>query len=627
MYQGGDNMNIPALLHQANHAGDLRDLDLHTGLFLMQRCGQDELVLLAGALASASTSMGNTCLPLDALPELFPWLADRVIPEPAHLREHLLATPAVTEPGGCTPLVLDGQNRLYLFRYHAAEQRIAEDLKNRASTRLRPDLELAAQQLALLFPGASTNPDPQRTAVALAQLSGLTVLSGGPGTGKTWTAARILALAQAIEQTPLRMAMAAPTGKAAARLDESIRASALDPELPSLLSEAKTLHRLLGFQPEEQAFRYNRDHPLDLDLLLVDEASMIDLVLMDNILAALPPACRLILLGDHHQLASVEAGTLFGDLCQDAGNMFSPERARELASITGTDIPRTDGPNSTIADAVVRLEKSHRFTAASGIGQLATAINPHPTCRDNKGDESRRQQAGAVPGFHINNNDHKGLTTCLDGQYADLHFHDPGMGAGEEWLRQQIINGYEPLLTARTMDEAFAALASFRILCALRRGRFGVAGANELCRTTLIRAGLLDNRTGPVQGAPIIIRQNHYHLGLFNGDTGIFWPDKQGRMMAWFMAQDNHPFAIAPARLPAHDPAWSITVHKAQGSEFDRVLLVLPEAESRILSRELLYTAVTRAKKELALFGSRETVTRAMAQPIRRYSGLADLLS
>jgi exodeoxyribonuclease V alpha subunit len=232
-----------------------------------------------------------------------------------------------------------------------------------------------------------------------------------------------------------------------------------------------------------------------------------------------------------------------------------------------------------------------------------------------------------VPGLHINNNDHKGLTACLDGQYADLHFHDPGMGAGEEWLRQQIIDGYAPLLAARTIQDAFTVLDSFRILCALRQGNLGVAGANALCRTTLIRAGLLDDQPGPTQGQPLIIRQNHYHLGLFNGDTGIFWPDEQGRIMAWFPGQDNCPRAIAPARLPAHAPAWSITVHKAQGSEFDRVLLMLPEAESRILSRELLYTAVTRAKRELALFGSRETVARAMAQPIRRYSGLADLLS
>ncbi len=594
-------MKILSLLQQAGHRGELRPLDLEIGLFLMERGGRDALLLLAGSLVSAATDMGNTCMPLAKINALFPWLDQDTLPSQEQMRSRLLATPAVTEPGGYAPLVLDDMNRLYLYRYWAAEQRIATDLRQRAANRFQPDPDRAATLLGQLFPDRRDHPDLQLLGVALAQLSGLLILSGGPGTGKTWTAARILRLAQTLANEPLRIALAAPTGKAAARLDESIHASASTITLAGLpdLPEAATLHRLLGYRPDEDAFRFNRRHPLNLDLLLVDEASMINLLLMDNLLAALPGSCRLILLGDHHQLASVEAGSLFGDLCRAAGRDFSAPLARHLQQLTGDPVPVADPSPSPIGDSVVQLKRSYRFTTHSAIGRLASAIN-----------QNNRQD----------------LTACLTDGAQDLIIHDPADGDREVWLRQQILNGYGPLLKARSLDEAFAAFASFRILCALRKGRFGVEGMNALCRETLVKAGLLGEQDDWPKGQPIIIRRNHYQLGLFNGDTGILWPDKQGRVMAWFKGSGSHIHAIARNQLPAHDPAWSITVHKAQGSEFDRVLLILPEAESRILSRELLYTAVTRARKGLALFTGPKPLHTAMAGTIRRYSGLPDLL-
>jgi exodeoxyribonuclease V alpha subunit len=595
------------LLRQAHRQGELRALDLHTGLFLMERCGGDQLVLLAGTLTSAATGLGNTCLPLAELTTLFPWLEPADASEPAmlpdaeELRGALLASPAVAGPGEQAPLILDENDRLYLYRYFAAEQRVAADLAARAGQRLHPDPDQAASRLALLFPDRTTEPDLQKIAVALAQLAGLTILSGGPGTGKTWTAARILRLAAALARQPLNMALAAPTGKAAARLDESIRNSAADIGLVPLatLPEAKTLHRLLGCRPDDDSFRHNSANPLDLDLLLVDEASMIDLILMDNLLAALPPSCRLILLGDHNQLASVEAGSLFGDLCRNAQSGFCKELAGQLERLTGSAVPVVEPAPTLVSDAVVSLQKSYRFDDRSGIGHLAAAIR-------------------------------QGKTTIMDAwqepPWPDLVIHEPASARGENWLREQIVSGYGPLLKAGTIREAFTALDRFRILCGVRRGSLGVAGMNALCRDTLVREGLLEGHAGPVRGTVVIITRNNYHLGLFNGDICIHWPDGQGRLMAWFMGADNRLHALAPARLPAHDPAWAITVHKAQGSEFDRILFVLPPADSRVLSRELLYTAVTRAKKELALFGDRQLLARAMTCPIRRFSGLAGML-
>jgi len=594
-------MKIASQLHQAIHRGDLRPLDLEIGLFLMERGGREELLFLAGALVSAATDMGNTCMPISAIRTLFPWLDRDTLPEPDQIRSGLLATPAVAGPGGHAPLILDRANRLYLYRYWAAEQRIAADLQKRAARRLQPDHGQAAGLLGQLFAGQRHHLDLQQLAVAMAQLSGLLILSGGPGTGKTWTAARILRLAQALADAPLRIALAAPTGKAAARLDESIRASASIIDLAGLpeLPEAATLHRLLGYRPDNDSFRHNRTTPLALDILLVDEASMIDLILMDNLLAALPDSCRLILLGDHHQLASVEAGSLFGDLCRAGGRDYSAPLAGRLQQLTGDPVPVADHPPSPIGDLVVQLEQSYRFTSHSPIGRLASAIN---------------------------RNNRQTLTATLTDGSDDLIIHDPADGDGESWLRRQILAGYDPLCKARSIDEAFAAFASFRILCALRKGRFGVAGMNALCREILVRTEPLARQDDLTQGQPIIIRRNHYQLGLFNGDTGILWPDARGRIMAWFKGSDNHIHAIAPGQLPAYEPAWAITVHKAQGSEFDRVLLVLPGTDSRVLSRELLYTAVTRAKKELALFADRELLATAMARPMQRFSGLAGML-
>lgn len=596
------------LLQQACDRGEIRLLDLHIGLFLEKLAGRytkkDEL-LLAGTLVSAAVGNGHVCQPLDQAAELSLQIDPSLIPDPDSWRKALLATPVVGHPGETKPLILDDHNRLYLYRFFQYEEQIAHDLLNRAEGIMEVDDHPARKLLAQLFP-AHNGTNYQQLAATLALLKRLLVISGGPGTGKTHTVARILALIQAlnVDTKPLRIGLAAPTGKAAARLEESIRNAkeSMPPELARNVPEqAQTLHRLLGFRPGADDFRYNRKNPLHLDLLVVDEASMIDVVLMAALVQALPAKTRLILLGDRNQLASVEAGSLFGDLCGTGEPAWSAPLCDRLRQLTGAEQLPQATSTPVMADSVVLLRTSYRFQDTSGIGSLAAAVN-----------SGSMEQVDSV------------LAVADD--YPDLQVCTLTGSKQEQWLTEQIIQGFKAMVSAPSVEEAYAAMQKFRFLCAVRKGSAGVEGINSVAEQVLAKAGLSNSDTDWYQGKPIIIRRNQYDMQLFNGDTGILWNDQDGQLRAWFVRPDNSLYPVAPARLPEHDTAYGITIHKAQGSEFDQVLLLLPEEKSRVLSRELIYTGITRARNSLILCSDPEIIATAVRQRTRRHSGLAEKL-
>lgn len=498
-----------------------------------------------------------------------------------------LATGWVGRPGDYRPFILDDGGRLYLARYHDHEKGVAALLRARAERVLEPQDPVALKRdLRLLF--AADDPDDrQRQAALLAQFKALTLVSGGPGTGKTTTVVKMLALLQLqAGESPMHILLAAPTGKAAQRLSESIRdakASLAVPEtvLASIPEQAQTLHRLLGAQGDSGRYRHDAANPLSCDVLLIDEASMIDLAMMHAVLKALPPTARLVLLGDRDQLASVEAGSVFGDLCTSVG--CSAALAARLAPyhVNLPVVLEAEG----LADCRIELIRSYRFAADSAIGALARA---------SRSGDAAAFLASLAAGADVARLPSSGLREALHQGYA----------------------AYRGVVREGDPAAAFAAFLRFRVLCAHRQGAAGVEGLN---------AQLEPATGGWYIGRPVIVRTNDYALRLFNGDIGICLDTPDG-LRVFFEAGPGQYRVLAPGRLPAHEPAWAMTVHQSQGSEFDAVLLVLPEAMTPVLNRPLVYTAVTRARERFQLCAPDAIVGAALAALPRRESGLVDKL-
>lgn len=559
-------------------------------------------VLAAAALCCSALAAGDVCLPLARLAGRPAWPeldAGCVLPPLAQWRAELAGSRLVGAPGAFAPLILDGE-RLYLARYHAYETRLAARLLERAGRQPEVDEAALRDSLARLFAFNTQQPDWQRLAAAQAVRRNLAVISGGPGTGKTTTVVRLLA---ALLEQPgcqgLAIGLAAPTGKAAARMAEAIRNAKA--ELPvsdevkaALPEEARTLHRLLGSRGDTPAVRHDAANPLPLDVLVVDEASMIDLALMAKLLEALPPQARLILLGDKDQLAAVEAGAVFAELCEGRG--FDAEAAKRLEHLTGQRVP-VSKPRSRLGDAVVLLTHSHRFAGDSGIGELARRIN-----------------AG----------DGRGTLQLLQEGRADLLWNAAPSAAA---LLDRLARGYAPYLTAAGEGDpaaAFAAFAAFRVLTAQREGIWGVAGINEAFEARIKRRANVASRERWYPGRAVMVRQNDYALGLYNGDIGLCLATPNGLRVFFESEQGHRPFA--PARLPSHDSAFAMTVHKSQGSEFGEVLLVLPETPSPLLSRSLFYTGITRARRTVEIWGLPARLREAVETRADRAAGLAERL-
>lgn len=559
------------------------------------------LVLASAALLSSALEKGDVCLPLAHWAGQRPWPEHPyALPSQGEWQQQLQASSLVGAAGAFTPLILD-QGRLYLARYHNYEQQLAEQLLQRSADLPEVDESVLSASLERLFAFNTQQPDWQRLAATQAVRRNLAVISGGPGTGKTTTVVRLLA---ALLEQPggerLAIGLAAPTGKAAARMAEAIRNAkaslpVTDAIKAALPDEAKTLHRLLGSRGDSPAVRHDQHNPLALDVLVVDEASMVDLALMAKLLLALPPKARLILLGDKDQLCAVEAGAVFAELCEGRG--FDQQAAADLQRITGQQVP-VSLPQSKLGDAVVLLTHSHRFAGDSGIGELARRIN---------------------------GGDVRGTLSLLKENRPDLSWNaEPSSSE----LLERLDQGYGPYLAAARSGDpaaAFEAFNSFRVLTAQREGGWGVAGINEALEARIKRRSSIASRERWYVGRAVMVRQNDYALGLFNGDIGICLNTEYGLRVFFEGEEGFRPFA--PARLPSHDSAFAMTVHKSQGSEFREVLLVLPELPSPLLSRSLFYTGITRAKQRVEIWGLPARLSEAVATKAERAAGLAQRLS
>ncbi|WP_052263338.1 exodeoxyribonuclease V subunit alpha [Geobacter pickeringii] len=583
----------------------LRDIDHRFAEFIGRIAlrPSEELTDAVRALSSA-VGQGHVCIDL----------TDGCAEGGAQRRvEALRASGAVGRPGEHAPLILDEGGRLYLYRYWRYESDLAETLKEKASVSPEVDGERLADGIVRLFgPPDPRDIDWQRIAAAAAVRSCVSVISGGPGTGKTSTVVRIMALL--LEQggeRPVRIALAAPTGKAAARLRESIRGAkerlAVSGEIRDLIpDEVMTLHRLLGVIPDSNRFRHHADHLLPYDVVIVDEASMVALPLMAKLAAALGARTRLILLGDRDQLASVEAGAVLGDIC-DVGRLhrFSLSFRQFVADVTGEGAGPGDAePDpAPLADSVVILRRNYRFGTDSGIGRLSRLVN-------------EGEAEGALALLH--GEEHAGVTWRETPAADSLH----------SVLEQRVIDGYRHYLGGDDPAAALAAFDRFRILSAVREGRYGVNGLNHAVERILTSARLAECGRRWYRGRPVMITVNDYSLRLFNGDVGIALPDNEasGGLSVYFPAPDGGIRKLSPLRLPPHETAFAMTVHKSQGSEFDAVLLVVPPVESPVVTRELLYTGITRARSGVELWCGEEIFRRAVLRRIERRSGLREAL-
>jgi len=555
-------------LHQLKERGLITALDLHFAQLMKQLDGRDcSELALAAALVSNACGQGDVCLKLSTLtgetnPAYEDWLP------------LLEKSPIIGKPGDEKPLILTPDGRLYLHRYWHYETTLAKQLLTRANEPVDP----GRSQLEEFFPTQGSAINWQREAARTALTHRLCIISGGPGTGKTSTVVKILALLHLQpSDAPLRIALAAPTGKAAARMQESIHqaSESLDSGLfERLPNQATTLHRLLGVIPNSHHFRHNRDNPLPIDLLIVDEASMIDLALMAKLVDALPPHARLILLGDRDQLASVEAGAVLGDICAGVG---------------------TDAP---LANCIALLKQSYRFSDESGIGHLATAIN----------------QGESYQVMQLLQDENRTDIQLLSNHEAMLQL---ATAAYIDFLQQVAADRPWPVL--------FKAFNRFRLLTARRTGPTGVERLNHEIEQRLRQQGHIPAHGEWYPGRPVMITHNDYNLHLYNGDLGIALPVEGVLMLV--LANGCETFTqISPARLPTHETAYAMTVHKSQGSEFDQVVLLLPNEDSPLLSRELLYTGVTRARHQVTLSAAEPILHTACQRKMQRASGLKQQL-
>jgi exodeoxyribonuclease V alpha subunit len=643
-------------------------------------------LLVAAAVLAHMEGRGHTCLSVAELCQppvaLLGWPAPAVEGDQGlkALWAHMPATLADWQvalqghsPSACVrladapdqgqPLVLGGSADaplLYLRRYAGYEQRVGQSLLLRASEPLAVPEAAAREWLDRFFvpnpeapnPQAHNLTDWQKVACAVALRARLSVITGGPGTGKTYTAARLLALLLALhpDGSPLRVALAAPTGKAAARLKQSIDDALTRLPVPAdagldlsaliaRMGPARTLHSLLGARPDTRQFRHHAANPLDVDVLIVDEASMVHLEMMDALLLALPPTARLVLLGDKDQLASVEAGAVLGDLCQDAAaGRYSAATAQFVQLAAGQTLAAEfvlPDPAPVLAQQTVMLRQSRRFKGA--IGQLALAVN--------RGDAvaARDVFVGAASGRDGLVGDLSRSETAPTGQASALLALQPSspqavcalaLGAAgkpsyADYLR--LMQTGPANQGAEVSSESHAnwvcsvlkAFERFRILCAVHQGDWGTQALNAAVQKALADAGLLQVKGEWYEGRPVMVTRNDAQLGVFNGDVGVVLPTTEGKPKVWFL--DGEALrSVSVMRLAQVDTAFVMTVHKSQGSEFEHTALVLPPGGAEVLSRELVYTGITRAREQFTLIEAEAGLLEAaIHRPSVRASGLS----
>lgn len=504
------------------------------------------------------------------------------------------------------PLILSN-DRLYLQRYYHYETSILNRIKSMIETEddatATESLNQIRDEIQKFFNNKSeSQTDWQAVAAISAVINRFSIITGGPGTGKTTTVAKLLSLLLKINPE-MKIALAAPTGKAAARMAESLKNSAdLTEDIRQKLDEISpsTIHRLLGTQKDSIYFKHNAENQLAHDLIIIDESSMIDIALFSKLLDAVRPDCRLILLGDKDQLASVEAGSLFGDLCQyaDELNLFSNQRANEINRFlnhhgAGISADRISESSHPLFQHIIELKHSYRFSAEEGIGKLSDAILNHHTDK--------------ISEFY----DNRDPRVQMDEKYSDTVF-------------DRIANLYNEFINEEDPKKALMKFNRVRILCAVREGDEGVYSLNRKVEQWLQSKNLITLNSEFYVNRPLMVTSNNYELGLFNGDIGIV-REVNGEKRVFFESGETEMKSVLPTFLEAVETVFAMTIHKSQGSEFDEVLTVLPkDSKSKILTRELLYTAVTRAKEKVSVWGSRETVLSCVERRVERSSGIKE---
>jgi exodeoxyribonuclease V alpha subunit len=596
-------------------------LDRHFARLMQQFAGGDcpELVL-AAALASRRLAEGHSCFFLDELagktfPELTTGKGALLNCPPRDQWEKLLRkTSVVGRPNDDKPLILDDAGRLYLHRYWKYERAVADEILKRVQ---QPPFALDAKRIAAglkkLFPDTSEKTNWQKVAAFAAVRQRFSIITGGPGTGKTWTVARLLALL--LEQPggeDLRIKLAAPTGKAAARLQEALSHSLAGlacSEAVKARLQAKdlttTIHRLLGTIPLSTKFRHDAGNPLPVDVLVVDEASMVSLALMAKLLAALKPDACLVLVGDENQLPPIDAGNVLGDLCRAAAiNGFSEHFRNDYLQLSGETLAEKNfSSDGALEDTVIQLRTNYRSGEMTTLNNLSQAVNDGDADR---AIELLRQSTVALAWQPL-----------------------PPAKMLKAALRDAVIAHYGNVLKSAAPAAALTRLGKFRILCAVREGPYGTDAINRLAGEILADAGLIavdKLRSGSYAGNPLMVTANNYSLKLFNGDTGVIWPADGFYAPVYFPDETGGIRAVARERLPEHESAFALTVHKSQGSEFDHVLLVLPDKVSPILTRQLFYTGLTRARQSVHILAPEASLREAIATPLQRRSGLTDAL-
>jgi len=560
---------------------------------------------LAAKLVSNFRARGDICVPLrNVTATEAEKMGSTDVPALKNWVKKLRSSGVVGDPGEFAPLILDQSDRLYLQRYWKYEDELGRNLQARLRDKSPRDFDPAglAQGIAELFPGPS---DLQKLAAFVAATSRLCVISGAPGTGKTRTIVFICALLNTLAgKHELSFALAAPTGKAAARLKETIAQTGVSLHLSGKLklpADASTIQRLLGARGDSPHFRHNAKNPLTADVVIVDEASMIDLALLAKLFDAIRPDARIILVGDKDQLASVEAGSAFRDICTPGFELgVSVSLAEAFAEITGQKLDGASADQAPIHSVVVELRRNYRFTPGAGIAELSNAVN--------RGD--------AVAAIAV-----------LKRGGSIRWRPTPSLKNFERELRERVFPRFEKLLRLSEPAVALKRLAEFAVLCALRRGPFGAETVNALLEGMLFETGLIEGAGRYHAGEPIIVVRNDYNVGLFNGDLGIVLPDAvTGELRVFFRGEGDEVLNFAPGRLPAHEPAFALTVHKSQGSEFHDALVILPERDAPVLTRELVYTGITRVRETVEVWASEEILRQTIGRKIERSSGLRERL-
>ena len=550
---------------------------------------------LSAALLSMELTNKQICLDLTnseaALAKIAQALPDIEFPEAMKKYESwekaMLDSQTASLPNGEAPIIIE-HGKMYLRRYYNYEKTTAENLKKAALANLPCDgREKISEYLNIFFP--SDDESAQKTAAETALTNRLTIISGGPGTGKTTTAAKILFLFL-LSEPNLSIALTAPTGKAAMRMMEAVtsarffleetvikaKGSINDEEKKAIETmaslEGSTMHRLLGTIPASPYFRHNSENPLNYGLVVIDEASMIDIALMAKFLDALPPSASCIILGDKDQLSSVEAGAIMFDICESANKHGALEKN------------------------VILLTKSWRFAQYPGIEALSKAVNT----------------GGDVKNILDNIKPKDGVELIANDNHSNI--------------APLLIKEFGAYINTAGIKEALNELNRFRILAPLREGRLGVNALNLLAEEILERAGLIKRNGDMYVNRPVMITKNDYQLELFNGDTGLVRRNENGELRVFFQNAHGGIRSFAPSLLPEHETVFAMTIHKSQGSEFDAILLALPDKDSELLTKEILYTGITRARKKVLLLCKNEILQAASERNIRRASGLVDAL-